>query len=203
MSTRRKVLFIGLGILTLGIVILTLGVLLSPVLRQTFQCGYDLSLNNSSLTREQISEYCNNQIPETDINLESGSGLITVGFGIVFIVIGLIITGINGGIWLIQRRRRTTTIIRRERREAPSAGVSIEMKNNGEIEEDDWFTPKKVIAYCLIVGLISGTLSIFINSLVVLSAAAFVFASITVWYIFGDKFHRWEERRRTKEKYFP
>jgi hypothetical protein len=202
MSTRRKVLFIGLGILTLGIVILTLGVLLSPVLRQTFQCGYDLSLNNSSLTREQISEYCNNQIPETDINLESGSGLITVGFGIVFIVIGLIITGINGGIWLIQRRR-TTTIIRRERREAPSAGVSIEMKNNGEIEEDDWFTPKKVIAYCLIVGLISGTLSIFINSLVVLSAAAFVFASITVWYIFGDKFHRWEERRRTKEKYFP
>ena len=202
MSTRRKVLFIGLGILTLGIVILTLGVLLSPVLRQTFQCAYDLSLNNSSLTREQISEYCNNQIPETDINLESGSGLITVGFGIVFIVIGLIITGINGGIWLIQRRR-TTTIIRRERREAPSAGVSIEMKNNGEIEEDDWFTPKKVIAYCLIVGLISGTLSIFINSLVVLSAAAFVFASITVWYIFGDKFHRWEERRRTKEKYFP
>ena len=202
MSTRRKVLFIGLGILTLGIVILTLGVLLSPVLRQTFQCAYDLSLNNSSLTREQISEYCNNQIPETDINLESGSGLITVGFGIVFIVIGLIITGINGGIWLIQRRR-TTTIIRRERREAPSAGVSIEMKNNGEIEEDDWFTPKKVIAYCLIVGLISGTLSIFINSLVVLSAAAFVFASITVWYIFGDKFHRWEERRMTKEKYFP
>jgi hypothetical protein len=117
----------------------------------------------------------------------------------------LIITGINGGIWLIQRRRirRTITIIRRERREAPSAGVSIEMKNNGGIEEDDWFTPKKVIAYCLIVGLISGTLSIFINSLVVLSAAAFVFASITVWYIFGDKFHRWEERRRTKEKSFP
>jgi hypothetical protein len=118
----------------------------------------------------------------------------------------LIITGINGGIWLIQRRRirrRRTTIIRRERREAPSAGVSIEMKNNGGIEEDDWFTPKKVIAYCLIVGLISGTLSIFINSLVVLSAAAFVFASITVWYIFGDKFHRWEERRRTKEKSFP
>jgi uncharacterized radical SAM superfamily Fe-S cluster-containing enzyme len=117
----------------------------------------------------------------------------------------LIIAGINGGIWLIQRRRRRrrTTIIRRERREAPSAGVSIEMKNNGGIEEDDWFTPKKVIAYCLIVGLISGTLSIFINSLVVLSAAAFVFASITVWYIFGDKFHRWEERRRTKEKSFP
>jgi hypothetical protein len=76
------------------------------------------------------------------------------------------------------------------------------MKNNRAIKEDDLFTPKKVMAYCLIVGLISGTLSIFINSLIVLSAAAFVFASITLWYMFGDKFHRWEERRRTKEKYF-
>jgi hypothetical protein len=76
------------------------------------------------------------------------------------------------------------------------------MKNNRGIKEDDRFTPKKVMAYCLIVGLISGTLSIFINSLIVLSAAAFVFASITLWYMFGDKFHRWEERRRTKEKYF-
>jgi hypothetical protein len=112
----------------------------------------------------------------------------------------LIITGIGHGIWLIQSRRRT--IIRRERTEAPSAGVSIEMKNNRGIKEDEWFTPKKVMAYCLIVGLISGTLSIFINSLIVLSAAAFVFASITLWYMFGDKFHRWEERRRTKEKYF-
>ena len=101
------------------------------------------------------------------------------------------------------KRRRTTTIIRRERTDAPSAGVSIEMKNNRGIKEDDWFTPKKVMAYCLIVGLISGTLSIFINSLIVISAAAFVFASITVWYIFGDKFQRWEERRRAKEKYFP
>jgi hypothetical protein len=199
MSTPKEVLFIGLAILALGIVILTLGVLQSPVLWQTFQCGYDLSLNNSSLTRDQISKYCNNRIQETDINLES-SGLITVGFGIIFIVIGLIITAIGGGIWLIQKRRRT--IIRRERREASSAGVSIEMKNNRGIEKDDWFTPKKVIAYCLIVGLISGTLSIFIDSLIVLSVAAFVFASITVWYIFSDKFHRWEERRRTKEKYF-
>jgi hypothetical protein len=112
----------------------------------------------------------------------------------------LIITGIERGIWLIQNRRRT--IIRRERTDAPSAGVSIEMKNNRGIKEDDWFTPKKVMAYCLIVGLISGTLSIFINSLIVLSAAAFVFASITLWYMFGDIFHRWEERRRTKEKYF-
>lgn len=102
--------------------------------------------------------------------------------------------------YYIANRRRT--IIRRERTDAPSAGVSIEMKNNRGIKEDDWFTPKKVIAYCLIVGLISGTLSIFMNSLIVLSAAAFVFASITLWYMFGDKFHRWEERRRTKDKYF-
>jgi hypothetical protein len=32
--------------------------------------------------------------------------------------------------------------------------------------------------------------------------AAFVFASTTVWYIFGVKFHRLEERRRRKESYF-
>ena len=78
------------------------------------------------------------------------------------------------------------------------------MKNNRAIKEDDLFTPKKVMAYCLIVGLISGTLSIFMNSLIVLSVGAFVFASITLWYLFGDKFHSWEERRRrrTKEKYF-
>jgi hypothetical protein len=170
------------------------------VLWQTFECGYDLNLNNSSLTRDQISKYCNIQIQETDINLES-SVLITVGFGIIFIIIGLIITRIGRCIWLVQSRR--TTIIRRERTDAPSAGVSIEIKNNGGIIEGDWFTPKKVIAYCLIVGLISGTLSTFMNSLIVLSVAAFVFASITLWYMFGEKFHRWEEKRkRTKEKYF-
>ena len=75
------------------------------------------------------------------------------------------------------------------------------MKNNRGIKEDDWFTPKKVLAYCMIIGLISGTLSIFMNSLIVPSVGAFVFASITLWYMFGDKFHRWE-KRRTKEKYF-
>jgi hypothetical protein len=80
--------------------------------------------------------------------------------------------------------------------------VSIEMKNNRKIEEDNWFTPKKVLAYSIIIGLVSGTLSIFINSLIVLSVGSFVFASITIWYIFGDKFHTWEEKRRTKEKYF-
>jgi len=81
--------------------------------------------------------------------------------------------------------------------------------NNRRIEEeqqqDDWFTPKKVLTYCMIIGLISGTLSIFINSLIVLSVGAFVFASITLWYLFANKFHRWEERRRsrrTKEKSF-
>jgi hypothetical protein len=30
--------------------------------------------------------------------------------------------------------------------------------------------------------------------------AAFVFASITVWYIFGEKFHKWQERRDEKRK---
>ena len=99
---------------------------------------------------------------------------------------------------IITRRR---TIIRRDETEAPLAKASIEMENNREIE-DNWFTPKKVLAYSIIIGLLSGTLSIFINSLIVLSVGAFVFASITIWYIFGDKFHRWEERRRTKEKYF-
>jgi hypothetical protein len=55
----------------------------------------------------------------------------------------------------------------------------------------------------MIIGLISGTLSIFINSLIVLSVEAFVFSSITLWYMFRDKFHGWKERRRrTKEKYF-
>lgn len=159
-------------------------------------CKLKFMVNYSNKNNKPLS---NNRIQETDINL-GNSGLITVGFGIIFRIIGLIITGIGRGIWLIQNRRRT--IIRRERTDAPSAGVSIEMKNNRGIKEDDWFTPKKVMAYCLIVGLISGTLSIFINSLIVLSAAAFVFASITLWYMFGDKFHRWEERRRTKEKYF-
>jgi hypothetical protein len=41
-------------------------------------------------------------------------------------------------------------------------------------------------------------LSIFINSLILLSVAAFVFASITVWYMFGEKFHRWRERERSR-----
>jgi hypothetical protein len=67
--------------------------------------------------------------------------------------------------------------------------------NNRDMEEENYqFTPKKVLAYCIIVGLISGTLFIFINSLIVLSVTVFVFASITVWYMFGEKFHRWEKR---------
>ncbi len=54
--------------------------------------------------------------------------------------------------------------------------------------------------------MISGThihsLSIFINSLIVLSVREFVFASITLWYMFAHKFHRWEEReeKRREEK---
>jgi hypothetical protein len=85
-------------------------------------------------------------------------------------------------------------------RRLEASGVRVvDMINNrgggGTKEEDYWFTPKKVLFYCIIVGLISGTLSIFINSLILLSIAAFVFASITVWYMFGEKFHKWQEKR--------
>jgi hypothetical protein len=199
LSTPKKVLFIGLSILALGIVVLTLGLLQSPALWQVFQCGYDLGINNSSLTQEQISEYCNNQI--LTIENEEAAGLITVGFGVILIVIGLITTGI-GGIWLLLRA------IRKERtEESSSSGISVEMMtmNNRRIEQeqDDWFTPKKILAYCMIIGLISGTLSIFINSLIVLSVGAFVFSSITLWYIFGDKFHRWKERNEKKNREEP
>ena len=142
------------------------------------------------MTQEQINEYCNNNQILT-IENEEAAGLITVGFGVILIVIGLISTGI-GGIWLLLRA------IRKERTEASSLSSEMSVEtmtttiNNRRIEEeqDDWFTPKKVLAYCMIIGLISGTLSIFINSLIVLSVGAFVFASITLWYLFGDKFHR-------------
>ena len=67
-------------------------------------------------------------------------------------------------------------------------------RQEGE-EEDDRFTPKKVLIYCFIVGLISAILSIFIDGLRLLSTAAFVFASIIVWYMFGEKFHKWQERK--------
>jgi uncharacterized membrane protein YbaN (DUF454 family) len=65
-----------------------------------------------------------------------------------------------------------------------------------EKEGDDRFTPKKVLIYCLIVGLISALLSILIDGLRLLSTAAFVFASITLWYMFGEKFHEWQERKK-------
>ena len=120
-----------------------------------------------------------------------------VGFGIILIIVGLTITGI-GSIWIMVRRKR-----RRERTERVSApGVIREMMSNRkkeEKQEDDRFTPKKVLIYCLIVGLISAILSIFIDGLRVLSMAAFVFASITVWYMFGEKFHRWQERKKEQK----
>jgi hypothetical protein len=153
------------------------------------------------LTQEQISEYCNNNQILT-IENEEAAGLITVGFGVILIVIGLITTGI-GGICLLLRA------IRKERTEASSSsssGMSVEMmtmNNSGiEQEQDDWFTPKKVLAYCMIIGLISGTLSIFINSLLVLSVGAFVFASITVWYMFADKFEMGREKKKNKREIF-
>jgi hypothetical protein len=64
------------------------------VFSQAFQYGYDLGINKSSLTREQISKYCNNEILETENNPENG--LIIVGIRTVRIVVGLIITGIGG-----------------------------------------------------------------------------------------------------------
>ena len=186
-STPNKVLFIGLGILAVGIVVLVIGLLQSPAIWKALQCGYDLSLNNSTLTRDQISEYCsNNQTLKT----ENTEDLITIGFGIILLIIGLIIIGI-GGIWLIVRRRG-----RREATEEVSATeerLSSEMminNNRQQQKEDDYgFTPKKSTAYCIIVGLTSAPFSIFITSLILLSTAAFVFVSITLWYMFGDKFH--------------
>jgi hypothetical protein len=134
MSIPKKVLFIGLGILALGILVLTLGLLQSPALWQAFQCGYDLGINNSSLTQEQISEYCNNnQILRIENEEEEATGLIAVGFGVILIVIGLTITGI-GGIWLLVRS------IRKQRTETPSLlGMSVEMMkttNNRRIKEE-------------------------------------------------------------------
>ena len=65
-----------------------------------------------------------------------------------------------------------------------------------EKEEEDWFTPKKVLAYCLIVGLISGVLSIFIDLLGALFVAAIVFAIITVLWIIADYIHRWNDKSK-------
>jgi hypothetical protein len=162
----------------------------SAGLSEAFQCGYNLGLNNSSLTRDQISKYCNNQILET----ENVDDLTTFSFGTIFIVIGLIIIGIGGAIWLIVRRRKG----RKGRTEALS-GVSMEMMMSNR-EEDHRFTTKKVLACSIILGLISAILSIFIDWLSVLSMAAFVFASITVWYMFGEKLHRWKETREKKRE---
>ena len=89
---------------------------------------------------------------------------------------------------------------------APSsagAGLSSGMMINNRREdgkEDYRFTPKKVLLYCIIVGLISALLSIFIDGLRLLSTAAFVFASITVWYMFGEKFHKWQEREKEQKQ---
>ena len=48
-SKPKKVLFIGLAILALRIVVFTIGLRRSLALWQTFQCGYYLGLNNSTL----------------------------------------------------------------------------------------------------------------------------------------------------------
>ena len=81
-----------------------------------------------------------------------------------------------------KRRKNTKSIIIRRRMEMIS--------NNNKDEEEYRFTPTKVLIYCLIVGIISAILSILIDGLRLLSMAAFVFASITIWYMFGEKFHK-------------
>jgi LPXTG-motif cell wall-anchored protein len=97
-STPKKVLVIGLGILALGVVVLALNLSQS----HTFRCAYDLGLSNSSLTQDQIVEYCNNQNIETE-NVQN-----SINVGTILLIIGLIIIG-TGGIWLITRRRKERT----------------------------------------------------------------------------------------------
>jgi hypothetical protein len=178
-------LFIRLSILVVGIVVLALNIPQSL----TFRCAYNLGRNNSSLTQDQIIEYCNNQ------NIETANVQNSVNVGTILLIIGLIIIE-TGGIWVIARREKQRT------EGAPStAGLSSEMminnrREDGKEGEDYRFTPKKVLIYCIIVGLISAPLSIFITSLILLSVAAIVFASITVWYMLGEKFDGWKERRR-------
>ena len=54
-------------------------------------------------------------------------------------------------------------------------------RGSKEAEEDhNWFTPRNVVVYCIIVGVISAIISIFIDWLGVLSVAAFLFASIAM-----------------------
>jgi hypothetical protein len=127
-----------------------------------------ICLKNSSLTQDQIIEYCNNQIIETE-NIQNSVNVRTI-----LLNTGLVIAG-TCGIWLIVRRRGKGRI------EEASAGLNSEvMINNNRQEEDhNWFTPKKVLVYCVFVGLISAPLFIFIDWLGLLSMADFVFASIT------------------------
>jgi dipeptide/tripeptide permease len=185
-STPKKVLFIGLSILAVGIVVLALSLPQSL----TFRCAYNLGRNNSSLTQDQIIEYCNNQNMETE-NVQN-----SVNVGTILLITGLIIIG-TGSIWLIARRGKERT------KASSSSGASSEMIDNNrkqQEQDDNRFTPKKVLVYCIIVAVISAPLSIFIDWLILLSVAAFVFASITVWYMFGEKFHKWQESKREKEQ---
>jgi len=87
--------------------------------------------------------------------------------------------------------------------ETISSGVRMDIMGNRQQQEegDDRFTPRKLLIYCLIVGLTSAILSIFIDALRLLSMTSFVFASITIWYMFGEKFHKWQERDK-EQKHF-
>jgi hypothetical protein len=84
-STPKKVLSIEVGMLVLEIVAVALPSTIRCILAN-IQCGYDLGLNNQTLSRDQISEYCNNQILKTE-NVEE-EDLTTVSFGIILLIIG-------------------------------------------------------------------------------------------------------------------
>ena len=119
-STPKKVLFIGLGILVLGTVVLTLSLPQSL----TFRCAYNFGRNHSSLTQDQVIEYCDNQ----NIDTEDVQNLVNVGT--ILLIIGLIIIG-TGAIWIIARTGKERT-----EEASSSTGLSSEMIINN-IEQED------------------------------------------------------------------
>ncbi len=105
------------------------------------------------MTQEQISEYCNNNQILAIENEEEAAGPITVIFGVILIVVGLITTelveyGFSNSHKKTKNRSIIIIIIRNEQE-------MMMTMNNRRIEEqqqqDDWSRPKKVLAYCMII----------------------------------------------------
>ena len=140
MSTPKNVLLIGLRVPVLGIVVLALSLPQSSI----FRCTSDLSLKNSSLTQDQIIEYCNNQTIETEKRREvnlcwNNSPNYRLGN--------------SWNWWLLacckKKRKRITEGA------SSSLELGVEMMNNRRIGEDvngeDYrFTPKKVYCFALL-----------------------------------------------------